>query len=349
MGDAGQNKSAVAILRRMVPRTVKRIMWRIILGSRVLPSCYRGAWLLSDRAAYANDNAEHLFRYLRRERPDINAWYVLRRGTFDWQRLAREGYAKRLVPYQSMRWRLLLASSTHILSSHTLPRVDPWGRPGWPGHKIVFLRHGISQGDQSSHFNSCTIDLAIVSTLPEYQSILADKSHYNLTSSQICLTGLPRHDRLRELADFVRPKVSDLILVAPTWRKKLYQLPDIKDFLQTEYARAWLSLLNSSELEKIASMRGLRIVLLPHPNAFQFTRVALPAHVSLVEYENCDVQKLFPRAAALVTDYSSIAFDPAYIGRPVVYFQFDRNEFLSGSHGWRGGYFDYYRDGFGPV
>jgi CDP-glycerol glycerophosphotransferase (TagB/SpsB family) len=50
-----------------------------------------------------------------------------------------------------------------------------------------------------------------------------------------------------------------------------------------------------------------------------------------------------------VTDFSSMAFNAAYLRRPVVYFQFDRQAVMSGGHVGRGGYFDYDRDGFGPV
>ena len=76
----------------------------------------------------------------------------------------------------------------------------------------------------------------------------------------------------------------------------------------------------------------------------------LPDHVEALSYEGRDVQEFFARAAVVVTDYSSIAFNAAYIDRPVVYFQFDadtraRRRRTSGD----AGYFDYDRDGFGPV
>ena len=51
----------------------------------------------------------------------------------------------------------------------------------------------------------------------------------------------------------------------------------------------------------------------------------------------------------MVTDYSSVAFDAAALDRPVVYFQFDRDTFFGGGHIGAPGYFDYERDGFGPV
>ena len=61
------------------------------------------------------------------------------------------------------------------------------------------------------------------------------------------------------------------------------------------------------------------------------------------------MQALYARCALLVTDYSSVAFNVAYIDRPIVYFQFDRDEMLGGLHVGRKGYFEYERDGFGPV
>jgi len=50
-----------------------------------------------------------------------------------------------------------------------------------------------------------------------------------------------------------------------------------------------------------------------------------------------------------VTDYSSVAFECAYLDRPIVYFQFDRDEFFAGNHTYTRGYFDYREHGFGPV
>ena len=51
----------------------------------------------------------------------------------------------------------------------------------------------------------------------------------------------------------------------------------------------------------------------------------------------------------MLTDYSSNAFEMAYIERPVVYFQFDRTAFFAGGHVYRQGTWSYDDDGFGPV
>lgn len=52
----------------------------------------------------------------------------------------------------------------------------------------------------------------------------------------------------------------------------------------------------------------------------------------------------------MITDYSSAAFEMAYLEKPVIYYQFDRDEiFQKVSHTYQKGYFEYHRDGFGPV
>ena len=48
----------------------------------------------------------------------------------------------------------------------------------------------------------------------------------------------------------------------------------------------------------------------------------------------------------MITDYSSVAFDFAYMRKPIIYYQFDK-EMFEAEYG--GSYFDHERDGFGPV
>jgi CDP-glycerol glycerophosphotransferase (TagB/SpsB family) len=49
----------------------------------------------------------------------------------------------------------------------------------------------------------------------------------------------------------------------------------------------------------------------------------------------------------LVTDYSSVFFDFAYMEKPVMYYQFDATKFQK--YHYRQGVFSYQEHGFGPV
>ena len=60
-----------------------------------------------------------------------------------------------------------------------------------------------------------------------------------------------------------------------------------------------------------------------------------------------DVQQLLRECDLLITDYSSINIDFAYMKKPLLYYQFDYEMFRNGQYG--EGYFNYERDGFGKV
>ena len=77
---------------------------------------------------------------------------------------------------------------------------------------------------------------------------------------------------------------------------------------------------------------------------------ALHPGMELLAWTDLPFSDLVSSAAVWVTDYSSTAFDAAYAGVPVAYLQSDRDEvYGGGSHIYQRGYFDYERDGFGPV
>src|SRR5699024_9854940 len=73
-------------------------------------------------------------------------------------------------------------------------------------------------------------------------------------------------------------------------------------------------------------------------------------NVQIIHHGNIDsIQDVFLDAAVMITDFSSVAFEMAYLERPVLYYQFDRDLVFGGGHTTEKGYFDYGRDGFGPV
>ena len=76
---------------------------------------YRNAWVFTDRNRLAQDNAEHLYRFVKDNHPEINAWFVVDRDTKDWPRLDREGF--RLVEYGTPEHLLLMLNCVELISS----------------------------------------------------------------------------------------------------------------------------------------------------------------------------------------------------------------------------------------
>ncbi|MCW2786887.1 MAG: hypothetical protein JWP74_3404 [Marmoricola sp.] len=337
--------------------------WRRLLSAprkRRLAKRFAGAWVLMDRVHNAGDGGEVLFRHLRTKHPDINAWFTVEKDTSDWTRLRSE-FGSRVVAHGSSEWLVLMANCLNLLSSHAdHPVIRPHAfverqEPQW---RFVFLQHGVIKDDLSPWLGPKPIDLFVVSTPAELASIAGDGSRYPFTTKEVQLTGLPRFDRLLSVGERFGPDQRDLILIAPTWREWLVDnleqgsqrrtLP--QGVLDSEFVQSWLAVLGAPELAALCARTGLRIGFLPHPNMqLLLDQIRLPDHVEALRYEGTDVQEYFARARVTVTDYSSIAFNSAYLDRPTVYYQFDAEQVRNGGHVGRPGYFEYERDGFGPV
>jgi hypothetical protein len=304
---------------------------------------FADAWVLVDRIGAAADNAEAVFRRLRADHPEVNAWFVVAEGTPDWQRLRSE-FGRRVVAHGSLTWRVLMAHCVHLLSSQAdaatvrPAEITEFTEPRW---RFTFLQRGVITEDLATWLGAEHIDLVVTSTPDEQAWLAGDGSPYPFTTKEAQLTGLARYDRLLDAAQ--RGEERDLVVVAPTWRRWLR--PDAVD---SDFVRQWTTLLTAPALAEECRSRGLTLTLLPHPQLEELVgRLDLPG-VQVLRYDD-ETAGVIARAAVLVTDYSSTAFDAAYVERPVVYFQFDADLVLTGGHLGRHGRFDHARDGFGPV
>ena len=59
------------------------------------------------------------------------------------------------------------------------------------------------------------------------------------------------------------------------------------------------------------------------------------------------IHELLMSASLLITDYSSVLFDVAYMKKPMIFYQFDLEEYHQ-KH-FNEGYFSYEHDGMGPI
>src|SRR5262249_51225675 len=112
-----------AIRRAMVPPPPKEVLLppaareaRATARNPAIAAKYADAWLFIDRDTEAEDSAEPLYRYVREHRPDINAFFVLRRSSHDWDRFAGEDH--RRIAFSEADHVVALLNASHVLSSH---------------------------------------------------------------------------------------------------------------------------------------------------------------------------------------------------------------------------------------
>ena len=185
--------------------------------------------------------------------------------------------------------------------------------------------------------------------LKEYNLI---RDTYGYPKGYVKYLGLTRFDGLH---DFKVKK--NQVLVMPSWREwiatpisKSKELDsDVKNFVSTDYYQHWNAVLNSEKIDKILKEYNLELIFYPHRNMQKYIEEfkTNSENITIADWKQYDVQGLLKESALLITDLSSIFMDFGYMRKPMIYYQFDMEKFRKGQY--QQGYFEYKRDGFGPV
>ncbi|ART63942.1 CDP-glycerol:glycerophosphate glycerophosphotransferase [Kushneria marisflavi] len=324
-------------------------------SSTFLSQKFDSCWLFMDRDTQADDNAEYFYEFVSKNKQE-NIWFVLRKNSFDWKRLKEKGF--KLIEYGSISHKLALLKCEFLISSH----ADEYIINVMPQkfykdilkYKFIFLQHGVIKHDMSSWLNNKNISLFVTSTADEFCSIAGDFNSYNFTKKEVALTGLPRHDCL-----YKKKKRDDKsrIVIMPTWRKgivgKTIGLTNERhynnDFINTEYFCEWNKFFKSEFLKKMA-FQDIEVILFMHANIEPYVAEFDTSNVKVLRHGDVDsMQDLFVDSDLMITDYSSVAFEMAFLQKPVIYYQFDRLSVYSGESLYVEGYFNFENHGFGPV
>jgi CDP-glycerol glycerophosphotransferase len=169
-------------------------------------------------------------------------------------------------------------------------------------------------------------------------------------------TGYPRNDLLVEpSAATARAEVraelgldddETAVLYTPTWRddeKYREDVPDIPLRLQLGALVKRLDAAGAQQGEEPAARH--RLLARTHNMVSDRLRTEVAPGVLDVSYFR-DVRDLYLAADVLVTDYSSVMFDFALTGKPMVFYAYDLDRYRDEI---RGFYFDLFPDAPGPV
>lgn len=300
----------------------------------------QGLWLFCERGTDARDNGYWMFRYIKQQHPEINARYIITNDSEDRHKLAE--WEADLVRTESFRHYLLMWQAQKYLSTHNcgcfpyfireIPLLSRLVKKLHPNSQVVWLQHGITKHDMPEyHYERIVVDKLICGAYPEYQ-FFQDTFHF--PKEVACYTGFARFDGLHDAQ--VDKKQ---ILLMPTWR--IWLNPG--NFLQSAFWKNYSALLTNPELHQLLRENGMRLVFYPHyemqPYLHEFEQLNLPACIRLADKKTYDVQRLLKESVLLITDYSSVFFDFAYMHKTVVFFQFDYDEFHQKHY--QEGYFDF--------
>lgn len=212
----------------------------------------------------------------------------------------------------------------------------------WSGHGIIHHDLTALYGKDRQNFSLMTAGAA-----RERDDVLGGTWGYD--EDEVALTGLSRWDfRESEPARkifFIFTWRADLVAGAdPRTRERIYD----ERFADSEFRRRLEALLSDRSLLDAAKAGGYSLHFVPHPLVRPALRFfTFPSEVR-VETEDTPYESIYREASLLVTDYSSVAMDMAYLGKPVVYYQFDREAFYA-HQGYTPSFYHWEEDGFGEV
>lgn len=310
-------------------------------------------WIFSDKLSNPIDSAYSVAKAL------------VGNGAFDAERIVpyylvdgRHSLRVKLPPklktvrYLSLRHRLLFLAAEASVTSEGgyapfVPLAPYSDITAW--QLRVSSLHGLVHHDLSAiygrDFNNFNLMLTGVEREAEYER----GGLWGYAGEDVVCTGLPRWDDRES-------EPGRKIYFVFTWRNNLVESSDpvTKErkygalLENSEYKAKLQALLANPQLHDLAVKYGYSLEFLPHPlmrNAMSFFN--FPDYVRIVP-EDIPYEDIYRDASLAVTDYSSIAMDMAYLGKPVVYYQFDHDEFYA-TQGYAESFFSWKDDGFGPV
>lgn len=292
-------------------------------------------WLIFEDKNTARDNGYYLFKYIRNNHPNDLAYYVISKKAKDYNKVSKLG---NVINYGSLKHYLYYMVGIKITTNensypsfifkllHSLNLYN----------KRVFLQRGITKDDISKlHYKKTKFKLYVCGAEKEYSYI---KDNYDYPENYVKYLGLPRFDDLYDIN--VNNKQ---ILIMPTFRNYLTK----GSIESTIFFRKWNSLLNNEELINFIEEKDLTIYFYVHSKMHKYIDKFKSISKNIIIVRDEDLNELIKESALLVTDYSSVYMDFAYMFKPVIYYQFDYNEYRNS--GFKEGYFKYSKDAFGKL
>lgn len=346
-------KYEIILLLQMIKHLeIKSVIYRMMYNIAKLFT-KKKIWLISDRPTAATDNGYHFFKYvISKQNKNIKPYFVINENSEDYNKMKKIG---KVLKYNSINYKIKFLLADKIISS----QADLWVQNAF-GNKnelyrdlykfdMIFLQHGIIMTDLSTWLKAYdkNIKLFVTSSEREYNSIV--NGNYGFGKEVVKLTGLPRYDNLKS-------KPTKQIVIMPTWRNYLSSKFEnaagtraySEEFKNSEYFNHFNKLINDEDILNEMKKHGYKGLLVVHP-AHEKNYVDFQENeIFKINKGMADYQKIFKESDLMITDYSSVHFDFAYLKKPVIYSQFDYDQFFAG-HTSSEGYFNYKKDCFGPV
>ena len=284
------------------------------------------------RCEKAQDNGYHFFRYCMENDMESylgrSIYYVIKKDSVDRKKL--EKYNDHVLDYLSVKHMIYLLACRLLISSDSkahayIWQFDKsllWSTINRKDH--IFLGHGVlalkklNQSFMAKNMNSV---MTTVTSEMEKELVIRELGYKRHAA---VVTGYARFDALVDCSDEYNE-----ILIMPTHRSWLFGVQrDV--FTASEYYKRYMDLINDPRLIKLLEEKDMVANFYLHPSIGEHVDAFTikSDRVKIIPYGKYALDDLMMRAKLLVTDYSSICWDVYYMGKPILFYQYDLQDYL---------------------
>jgi CDP-glycerol glycerophosphotransferase (TagB/SpsB family) len=322
-------RSLVEMIKSKTPGIRNRALLRMAYHATKPIYGKKKIWMFYDKIYKGGDSSEYLYKYSSQFNDGIDKYYLIDKNCPDRKRLEKEGY-KPLIRGSFKHRLIFLYADMMIVSNSTVfafndhsMAMSAYIRDLAKFH-VVCVQHGMSVQKIAIAQKRLRDNTRLYFCASKYEIENLSKPVYDYVGyDALRLTGVPRYDGL---IDNDKKK----ILISPTWRMQSAMLVSKNEgverdynpnFKETSYYKVFNSLINDKRLIQAAKQYGYRISYVLHP-------IVSPQAKDFDKNDYVDIipatgdmsyEKEFRESSLMVTDFSGIQFDFAYMRKPLVY------------------------------
>ena len=286
-------------------------------------------WMYLDKIYKGGDSSEYLYRYSCAQRDGNQHYYLIDKHATDYKRLKRDGY-KPLVRGSIKHRLVFLMADMMVISNSTVFAFNNYGLPNSSyvrdlvDFHVCCVQHGMSVQKIAVAQNRLRDNTRLYFCASKYELENLSRPIYDYEGyDALKLTGVPRYDGLKN-------DDKKQIMISPTWRMQA-AVPvrtsegEQRDynplFKESTYFQVFNALINDPRLIEAAKKYGYRIKYVLHPIvSAQVDDFDKNDYVDIIPaVGDMSYEKMFCESSLMVTDFSGIQFDFAYMRKPLVY------------------------------
>ncbi len=314
-----------------------------LLAKLIKPFSNKPIWFIGENLAeVAQDNGIAFFKYCFNNHKDHRYYYISVKDNKNNEVL--EPYKNNVILYDSFKHYLYYHLSENLIVSHGLRDVIPTylhNKMGVNKKPVIYLQHGIV-AMKKLKFNRRSyngmIKKFVVSSEFEKKIFV---EQMNFLPDQICVTGLSRFDTLEDKS--ARTKKKEIVIM-PTWREWIKE----EEFETSLFYKNYVELLKSEKLNKLLKDYNVKLKFFMHielQRKYSQYFQGFKSDIEIINVGEQTVNEILSESSLLITDYSSVVFDFHYMNKPILFYQFDIEDYLN----FRGSYINMKTELFGPI